>query len=54
MSKIKPASGSFLDAIVGIPAIAREYYGDDKEIKPNDHCVWHDAFFRYGILEGSV
>ncbi len=37
---------TFLDTLLEIPLVAREYYGDDLSIKPNDHCNWieYDVF----------
>lgn len=37
-------SGDALDSLSDMRGICREYYGDDKNNKPNDHCFWDDFY----------
>lgn len=41
------ATGQYLEKLRGLTAISREYYGDDPDNKPNDHCVWTDVGYMY-------
>lgn len=45
-SPVGPVPGSGLDALSGINAICREYYGNDHSQKPNDHCCWEGSELR--------
>lgn len=35
---------SFLDSLLQIKPKQRIIYGHNKDIKPNNHCVWDDYF----------
>lgn len=39
------ASGESLDSLAKTPATSRTYYGDNKDVKPNDHCYWDGGLY---------
>lgn len=44
---------NILDRLAGCDALLRTYYGDYKDIQPNDHCFWSDSDFMVGWYEND-
>lgn len=42
---------TILDDLAGCVSFSRMYFGDNRDIKPNDYCFWSDFDFLSGWYE---